>query len=167
MPQSDHLPHLCPIIQVCPWSRCPFGQWAADEATCEQGGEHLLLPSTTVVPTPHLCNPECNVTCCDLSYSTSTAATAFSPFNLPTSDIAPLQCVQNTVVRLALDMDHKALAVGRVGNFIRYRTGYPPVTTQLDPGSCQIWVFNMWRVTLLLFVTFCVIPPLIFLIMSL
>ena len=43
MPQSDHFSHFCPILQVRSWSKCPFGQWAADEATCGQAGEHLLL----------------------------------------------------------------------------------------------------------------------------
>ena len=42
-------------------------QWAADETTYEQGGECLLLPYTTVVPTLEFCNPERNVTSCDLT----------------------------------------------------------------------------------------------------
>ena len=42
----------------------------ADEATYEQGGEHLLLPSATVVPTPELCNPKRNVASCDITRPT-------------------------------------------------------------------------------------------------
>ena len=36
-------------MSFCSWTECRFGQWAAYEATREQGGKHLLLPSTTVI----------------------------------------------------------------------------------------------------------------------
>ena len=66
--------------------------------TCEQDGEHLLLPSTTVVPTPELCNPECNVTSCDITRPTVHRQLQLRSYQLPTSTISPLQCVQNTAV---------------------------------------------------------------------
>ena len=103
MPQSDHLTHLCPILLVRSWSKCAFGQWAAAEATCKQCSEHLLLKSTTVAPSPELCDPEHNVTSCDISLEQHHIDSYNSVvINLPTSTITPLQCVENTTARLVL-----------------------------------------------------------------
>ena len=88
---------------------CPSGQWTADEATCEQTGKHLLLPSTTVVPTPELCDPERNVTSCDMTHLTAHRQLQLrSRYFSNVNDRTSIQRVQNTAACLALVLDRSA-----------------------------------------------------------
>jgi len=69
IPWAHGCRYHCSVFQFRSWPGRHSGQWAADETSREQGGEHLLLPSSTAIPTPRLCQEERYVTPCDITHT--------------------------------------------------------------------------------------------------